>query len=138
MALTHLLDTNTCIYIINRRPPQVAEKFAQYPPDAIGLSVMTFAELRYSVEKSGSKRNVEVLEAFIAPLEVVAFEPEVTLTYARIRSDLEKKGTPIGAMDMLIAAHALSLGLTLVTHNRKEFDRVSGLKIENWFLPVAP
>ena len=137
MALTHLLDTNTCIYIINRRPPQVAQKFAQYPPDAIGLSVITLAELRYGVEKSGSKRNAEVLEAFIAPLEVVAFEPEATLTYARIRSELEKRGTPIGAMDLLIAAHALSLGLTLVTHNRKEFDRVSGLKIENWFSPEA-
>lgn len=134
MALTHLLDTNTCIYIINRRPPQVAEKFSEFPPDAIGLSAITLAELRYGVEKSGSKRNAEVLEAFIAPLEVVAFEPAVTLTYARIRSELEKRGMPIGAMDLLIAAHALSLGLTLVTHNSKEFDRVEGLKVENWFV----
>lgn len=133
MALTHLLDTNTCIDIINRRPPQVAEKFSEFPPDAIGLSAITLAELRYGVEKSGSKRNTEVLEAFIAPLEVVAFEPAATLTYAQIRRELEKRGTPIGAMDLLIAAHALSLGLTLATHNRKEFDRVSGLKVENWF-----
>lgn len=133
MALTHLLDTNICIYIINRRPPHVAEKFTEYAPDAIGLSAITLAELRYGVEKSGSKRNAEVLEAFIAPLEVVSFEPAATLTYARIRSELEKKGTPIGAMDLLIAAHALSLDLTLVTHNRKEFDRVPGLKVENWF-----
>ena len=133
MAPTHLLDTNTCIYIINRRPPHVAQKFAEFPPDAIGLSAITLAELRYVVEKSGSKRNAEVLEAFVAPLEVVAFEPAATLTYARIRSELEKKGTPIGAMDLLIAAHALSLDLALVTHNRKEFDRVAELKIENWF-----
>ena len=136
MPLTYLLDTNTCIYIINRRPPHVAEKFAQYHPDAIGLSAITLAELRYGVEKSGSQRNAEVLEAFIAPLEVVPFEAAVTLTYARIRSELEKQGKqPIGAMDLLIAAHALSLGLTLVTHNRKEFDRVAGLNIENWFVP---
>ena len=134
MAPTHLLDTNTCIYIINRRPPHVAQKFAEFPPDAIGLSAITLAELRYVVEKSGSKRNAEVLEAFVAPLEVVAFEPAATLTYARIRSDLENKGTPIGAMDLLIAAHALSLALTLATPNRKEFDRVGGLKVENWFV----
>lgn len=134
MALTHLLDTNTCIYIINRRPPHVAEKFAEFPPDAIGLSAITLAKLRYGVEKSGSKQNAEVLEAFIAPLEIVAFEADTTLTYARIRSDLENKGTPIGAMDLLIAAHALSLDLTLATPNRKEFDRVGGLKVENWFV----
>lgn len=134
MALTHLLDTNTCIYIINRRPPHVAEKFAEFPPDAIGLSAITLAKLRYGVEKRGSKQNAEVLEAFTALLEIVAFEADTPLTYARIRSDPENKGTPIGAMDLLIAAHVLSLDLTLATPNRKEFDRVGGLKVENWFV----
>lgn len=78
-----------------------------------------------------------MLEAFLVPLEVVAFEPAMTLPYAQIRGDLERSGMPIGAMDLLIAAHALSLGLTLATHNRKEFDRVGGLKIENWFVPES-
>ncbi|MDO4244858.1 MAG: type II toxin-antitoxin system VapC family toxin [Deinococcus sp.] len=133
MSLTHLLDTNTCIYIINRRPPHVAEKFAQHPPDAVGLSSITLAELRYGVTKSGSAKNAAVLEAFIQPLEIVPFDAEATRYYGSLRSLLEKQGTPIGAMDLLIAAHALALGVTLVTNNVREFERVEGLELENWF-----
>ena len=133
MSLTYLLDTNTCIYIMNRRPPHVAEKFAQYAPDAIGISSMTLAELRYGVSKSGSARNMAVLEAFIAPLEILPFEAAATRPYAEIRAALEKQGTPIDGMDLLIAAHALALEATLVTHNTREVARIAGLKLENWF-----
>ncbi|WP_339094540.1 type II toxin-antitoxin system tRNA(fMet)-specific endonuclease VapC [Deinococcus sp. VB343] len=133
MSLTHLLDTNTCIYIINRRPPHVAENFAQHAPDAVGLSSITLAELRYGVTKSGSAKNAAVLEAFIQPLEIVPFDAEATRHYGSLRSLLEKQGTPIGAMDLLIAAHALALGVTVVTNNVKEFERVEGLELENWF-----
>ena len=133
MAPTHLLDTNTCIYIINRHPPQVAERFAEYPADAIGLSSITLAELRYGVSKSGSAKNATVLEAFIEPLEVLPFGTEATLRYGLLRAKLERLGKPIGAMDLLIAAHALSLGAILVTNNMGEFERVEGLKLANWF-----
>lgn len=133
MALQFLLDTNICIYIMNRRPPQVAERFAQYPPDAIGLSSVTLGELGYGVEKSRSSHNRRVLESFVAPLEVVSFSPEAAWRYGEVRSTLERLGTPIGALDTLIAAHALALGLALVTHNTREFERVEGLRVENWF-----
>lgn len=133
MSLTHLLDTNTCIYIINRRPPHVAERFAEHPADAIGLSSITLAELRYGVSKSGSAKNAAVLEAFIEPLEVLSYDAEATKHYGPLRAKLESLGKPIGAMDLLIAAHALSLGAILVTNNTKEFERVEGLKLENWF-----
>lgn len=118
---------------MNRRPPQVAERFAQYPPDAIGLSSVTLGELSYGVEKSRSSRNRLVLESFLPPLEVVPFGAEAAWHYGKVRSMLERQGTPIGALDTLIAAHALALGLTLVTHNTREFDRVEGLRVENWF-----
>lgn len=135
MSISHLLDTNTCIYIINRRPPGVAEKFAQFSPDAIGLSSITLAELHFGVAKSGSTRNLKALEAFLEPLEVLPFSAAASVLYGRIRTELERQGQPIGAMDLLIAAHALTLGVTLVTHNRREFDRVAGLQIDNWFSP---
>ena len=128
-----MLDTNICIYIINRRPPKVAERFAEYPADAIGLSSITLAELRYGVSKSGSAQNAAVLEAFIEPLEVLPFGTDAALHYGAIRAVLERKGQPIGAMHLLIAAHALSLGATLVTNNTGEFDRVEGMKLVNWF-----
>lgn len=134
MALQFLLDTNICIYIINKRPLGVELQFAKHPPDAIGISSITLAELRYGVEKSGSSKNHAVLEAFIQPLEILPFEAEATLQYAQIRAQLENQGTPIGAMDLLIAAHALQLNLTLVTHNTREFSRVSDLALENWFV----
>ncbi|MEF2280135.1 type II toxin-antitoxin system VapC family toxin [Deinococcus sp. YIM 134068] len=133
MALQFLLDTNICIYIMNRRPPQVAQRFVQHPPDAVGLSSLTLAELSYGVGKSRSDRNRVVLEGFVQPLEVVPFGPEAAWCCGEVRSVLEQQGTPIGALDTLIAAHALALDLTLVTHNTREFGRVEGLRVENWF-----
>ena len=128
-----MLDTNICIYIINARPPSVLQRFTSFAVGDIGISAITLAELEYGAAKSAQpRRNREALQQFISPLEVAAFDAEATMVYGRIRTTLERRGTPIGAMDLLIAAHAVSLGLTLITNNKREFGRVSGLRIENW------
>jgi len=128
-----MLDTNICIYIINARPPSVIERFRSFAIGDIGLSVITLAELEYVAAKSLQPgRNREALKQFILPLEVAAFDAEATTAYGRVRTALERRGTPIGAMDLLIAAHAVSLGVTLITNNKREFARVPGLRVENW------
>ena len=127
-----LLDTNICIYIINRKPPQVIERFRKYHAGDIGISAITAAELAFGVAKSGSARNQEALEKFLAPIEIMPFDEDAFWRYGEIRAMLEKNGTPIGSLDTLIAAHALSLGVTLVTHNIAEFARVKGLRCETW------
>ncbi len=128
-----LLDTNICIYIIKRKPEEVLCHFQQYHPGDIGISSITLAELQYGVAKSQtSQRNAEALAEFLIPLEVLSFGELATQTYGTIRALLEQQGNIIGAMDLLIAAHALSLGAVLVTNNVKEFERVPELKIENW------
>ena len=128
----HLLDTNICIYIINVRPPQVLAKFREQPPGTVSISTITACELAFGVAKSQSERNHRALQMFMAPLEVLPFDESVVWEYAKIRSDLERQGQPIGSLDMMIAAHALALGAILVTNNIKEFSRVANLKIENW------
>ena len=127
-----LLDTNTCIYIINRRPPAVFERFASLSFGDVGLSAISGAELRFGVAKSGSARNQQALDKFLAPLEIVPFDEVAMGYYGTLRAGLERRGTPIGALDTLIAAHALALGATLVTNNLREFERVPGLVLENW------
>jgi len=128
-----LLDTNICIYIIKRKPERVLQHFQQYHPGDIGISSITLAELQYGVAKSqASKRNEEALEEFLIPLEVLPFGEDAANLYGNIRTLLEQQGRVIGAMDMLIAAHAVSLNAILVTNNVKEFERVPDLKIENW------
>jgi tRNA(fMet)-specific endonuclease VapC len=129
----YLLDTNICIYVIKRRPPQVLARFQRCAVGDIGLSTVTLAELQYGVAKSAfPARNQQALDAFTLPLEVVPFDAAAALAYGPIRAILERQGTPIGAMDLLIAAHARSLGVTLVTNNPREFGRVEGLQIETW------
>jgi tRNA(fMet)-specific endonuclease VapC len=128
-----MLDTNICSYIIKKRPPQVLEKFEQIPPSDIAISVITLAELQYGVTKSNKPaHNQKIIEAFVSRLEVLPWTFEMTQHYGRIRTDLERQGTPIGAMDLLIAAHCLSLDATLVTNNTREFNRIPQLKLENW------
>lgn len=128
-----LLDTNICIYIIKKRSESVFNKFRKYQPGNIGISSITLAELEYGIQKSSHpEKNKNALHSFILPLEVVGFDYSAAIEYGKIRSDLEKKGTPIGSMDLLIAAHALSLGVPLVTNNVKEFDRVEHLQVLNW------
>jgi len=128
-----LLDTNTCIYIINNRPPEVLERFRSYKAGEVGISSIAASELAYGVSKSGSIKNRKALDMFLAPLQVLAFDVQCLWFYADLRASLEKKGLTIGPMDTLIAAQALSIDGTLVTNNLKEFSRVPKLKLENWF-----
>ena len=128
-----LLDTNICIYIIKQQPAAVLQRFLDYEVGDIGISSITLAELRYGVAKSTHQdRNAKALDEFIIPLEVVPFDAEAAYLYGEIRATLERTGTPIGAMDLLIAAHALALGIPLVTNNTREFARIPELNIINW------
>ena len=128
-----MLDTNICIYIIKQKPPAVLEHFRQYQVGDIAISSITLAELRYGVAKSHYRgKNAKALDEFIIPLEILPFDEEATRAYGEIRAALEKAGTPIGSMDLLIAAHATSLGVTLVTNNTREFNRVPGLTVVDW------
>lgn len=128
-----MLDTNICIYIIKQRPQSVLDRFAGYPVGDVGISTITLAELEYGISKSSDPaRNRGALQEFIFPLEVAAFDRPATIQYGKIRAALERKGSPIGSMDLLIAAHALSHGACLITNNEKEFKRVAGLRVENW------
>lgn len=131
--MKYLLDTNIIAYIINERPPEVISKFQSLSKDEISVSSIVVAELWYGVAKSHKKeQNKFALENFLAPLTIIDFDVIAAKFYAVIRADLESKGMIIGSNDILIASHALSLGLTLVTNNTKEFGRVNGLKLENW------
>jgi tRNA(fMet)-specific endonuclease VapC len=128
-----LLDTNTCIYIINNRPPNVLERFRRYKAGEVGISSIAASELAYGVAKSGSGKNRKALDMFLAPIEILPFDSQCLWFYADLRASLEKQGQSIGPMDTLIAAQALSIDGTLVTNNNKEFMRVPKLKLENWF-----
>lgn len=128
-----MLDTNVCIYIIKQQPASVLKRFLEFQIGDIGISSITLSELRYGVAKSSHReKNAKALDEFIIPLEVVSFDEEAAHVYGDIRTTLEKAGTPIGAMDMLIAAHAVSLGTTLVTNNTREFRRIPTLNIIDW------
>ena len=128
-----MLDTNTCIYIIKQKPPKALKHFKAYSVGEIGISSITLAELRFGVEKSQYiQKNQEALDAFILPLEIADFDEKAAKAYGEIRAALEKAGNLIGSMDMLIGAHALSLGLTLVTNNTREFRKIKHLKVIDW------
>lgn len=128
-----LLDTDICIYAINHRSPESLARLRAYEAGDVGISAVTYAELRYGVENSARfQENLPVLERFVLPLEIVAFDTEAARHYGRIRTALKRVGTPIGGNDLLIAAHALSLNVTLVTNNQREFSRVPGLRVEQW------
>jgi tRNA(fMet)-specific endonuclease VapC len=127
-----LLDTNICIYIINAKPPAVLARFQQYRLGDIGLCSVVAAELAFGVAKSGSARNRQALEMFLAPLSILPFDAAAVWAYGDLRADLERKGTPIGSLDTMIAAHALSQQARLVTNNTREFSKVPGLQLDNW------
>ena len=130
--MRYMLDTDICIYVINARPAAVLEKFLAHETEGLGISAVTAGELHFGVRKSGSRRNTLALEKFLAPLEIAEFGTGAARVYGELRSALEKKGTPIGALDTQIAAHALALGVTLVSNNLREFKRVPKLALENW------
>lgn len=128
-----MLDTNICIYIIKQQPSSVLKRFLKYEIGDISISSITLSKLRYGVAKSTDvERNRAALDEFVIPLEVIPFGEEAAEVYGDIRAALEKAGTPIGAMDLLIAAHAVSQGVALVTNNVREFSRVPRLTVENW------
>ncbi len=128
-----LLDTDACIYIIKNRPPSYRERFSAYGSREVGVSAITVAELEYGAAKSSMPgHNADTLSVFLSPLEVIPFDGKAAQAYGRIRARLESLGQPIGAMDMLIAAQALSLGVLLVTNNIREFSRIEGLHWERW------
>lgn len=130
--MKYLLDTDTCIYLINERPRAVVARFRRHAVGDIGLSTVTVSELAWGVAKTGSARNRAALEAFLLPLEIAAYDFAAALRYGEVRAGLAKRGRPIGPLDTMIAAHALSLDTTLVTNNEREFGRVPGLRLENW------
>ena len=128
-----MLDTNICIYIIKQQPASVLKRFVEYQVGEICISSITLAELRYGVAKSKQKdKNTKALDEFITPLVIAPFGEEAALAYGNIRSDLEKAGTPIGSMDLLIAAHARSIAVSLVTNSTRQFSRVTDLNILDW------
>jgi tRNA(fMet)-specific endonuclease VapC len=128
-----LLDTDICIYAINRKRPEVLARVRDYRIGEVGISSITYAELRFGVENSNRvDENMERLERFLLPLEIVPFDVEAGRHYGRVRTELKRAGCPIGSNDLLIAAHALSLDATIATNNIREFARVAGLRVEQW------
>ena len=131
--MKYMLDTNICIYLIKRKPRQVLEEFQAHTAGDIGLSTVTVAELQYGVSKSQQQQqNQTALELFLAPLVILNFDVAAAQQYGQIRAQSEQLGATIGAYDLLIAGHARSLGVTLVTNNTREFARVPELNVENW------
>jgi tRNA(fMet)-specific endonuclease VapC len=131
--MAFLLDTNVCIDYLTGRYPTVVARIQDSSPEDLYLSVVVVAELRYGADHSARRRaNHSRIDVLIDEVEPLDFDLRAAATYGRVRSQLEAGGTPIGPNDMLIAAHALSRGLTVVTDNTEEFGRVKGLKVENW------
>ena len=131
--MRYMLDTNICIYVIKHKPETVFQKLQNTNPEDVCISSVTYAELVHGVEKSTAvEKNRLALSMLLANMEILDFDVDAADCYGKIRAVLEKKGTPIGPLDMMIAAHAQSLGYTVVTNNVKEFSRVSALQIENW------
>ena len=128
-----MLDTDVCIALIRGRPEALRGRMRTHPPSSPGVSTITVSELRYGAAKSNDPgRNGNALDAFLLGLEVAPFDQAAADIYGEVRADLEQRGQPIGSMDLLIAAHALSLGATLITHNIREFTRVQGLHVTDW------
>jgi tRNA(fMet)-specific endonuclease VapC len=131
-----MLDTDTCSYVMKRSHPLVLKRLQAVPVSDVCMSVITKAELLYGVEVSPRRnQDAAALAAFLPYVEAIALADEAATHYAEIRADLKKRGAMIGANDLLIAAHARGLGITLVTNNTREFERVPGLTIENWTTP---
>ncbi len=129
----YLLDTNICIYIKNHRPPEVLARFAKLPPGKVAMSAITYGELCFGAEKSSkSKKSRHILAQLTELIPVLPLAENVSLQYGKIRQSLQASGTPIGNNDLWIAAHALASKLILVTNSVAEFERVPGLRVENW------
>ena len=131
--MRYMLDTNICIYIIREKPIKVLKKLRTFDLSDIVISVITHSELEYGVAKSSrQKENRNALIKFLTTLDIVPYDDKAAADYGQIRNHLEKKGAVVGAMDMLIGAHARSIPVTLVTNNVRKFKRIPGLRVENW------
>jgi tRNA(fMet)-specific endonuclease VapC len=131
--MRYLLDTSICIYLIKKRPTEVLERFRQHPPKDVAISTITLFELQYGIEKSQYRqRSEDALAKFLLPLDLVDLDHSAAIEAASIRAQLEKNGMPIGPYDLLIAGLARSQGMTLVTNNTREFERIAELRLENW------
>ena len=129
----YLLDTNHCIYLINGKYPEIARRLARQKTVSVALSSITTSKLWYGVEhRIHREQNRAALAKFLLPLEVMPYDEDASQAYGKLRAFLEKGGRGVGSMDLLIAAHALSLKAVLVTHNVREFRQVPGLKLEDW------
>lgn len=131
--MRYMLDTNICICLIKNRPESVIGELRKHKPEEICISSVTYAELSYGVEKSKFPgRNRIALVILLSNIEILPFGSRAGDCCGRVRSELERNGTPIGALDMMIAGHAISENCTLVTNNLREFEKVQGLNAENW------
>ena len=131
--MKYILDTNICIEIIRRRPRPILQRLMRKNISDTAISSITFSELEYGVEKSSQReKNKLALAEFITPFTILPYDDTAASAYGKVRVLLENEGVPIGPLDMLIGAHALSVNAILVTHNEKEFKRIQGLRIENW------
>ncbi len=131
--MKYMLDTNILVYAKNKRPESVLKRLTSLEPEDVCISSVTLAEMEYGVFKSlMPEQNQLALMLFLSGIQIEPFDSKAAFEYGKIRAALTKKGTPIGANDLLIAAHAKSLGLILVTNNTREFERVEGLRLENW------
>ena len=129
----YMLDTNMIAYARNQRPACVLERLLEHDPSEISISSITMAELEYGIFNSSKpQQNRAALMLFLSEITVLPFDAAASLEYGSIRYNLKRNGIIIGGNDLLIAAHARSLGLTLVTHNTKEFSRVENLQLEDW------
>jgi tRNA(fMet)-specific endonuclease VapC len=131
-ALMYLLDTNTCVYIIRKRPEAVFRRLNKVADDGIALSVITAFELEVGALRAKGRAYSDAVRRFLAEFPILALEDAARRAYGELRLDLERGGKVIGPYDMLIAAHALAVEATLVTNNESEFGRVKGLRTENW------
>jgi tRNA(fMet)-specific endonuclease VapC len=128
-----MLDTDSCIALIKRKPASILRRLTALSPGEAGISAITLAELRYGVAKSTQRdKNGQALDEFLLPLKVADFDEPAAEIYGAVRAGLEKAGTPIGPLDTQIGAHALSLGAALVSHNTREFRRIPGLTVIDW------
>ena len=128
----YMLDTDTCSYVIRNNPKSVAEALVRHENDDICISVVTYAELLYGIQKHGSHKLARTVRSFVDRLEIVEWTREAAAEYADIRCLIEAKGTPLNGADLMIAACAKTIGAILVTNNVKHFEKIPALKIENW------
>lgn len=128
------LDTNICSDVLRRHPPEMVERFRRLDRGELWLSAIVAAELRFGAEKLGSSRFRGAVEAWLAGFELLSWPLEATHHYARLRAQLEARGTPVGNLDLMIAAHALAEDSVVITNNAREFHRIPGIAVEEWSL----